>query len=262
MNKKLAVLTGATGGIGSAIAQQLAKAGWTLLLVGRNESMLSALRDELGPKHQFLVEDLRDEKAILAIASCAQQMGGADLLVNNAGVNQMLPFEHTPTDTIESQISINLIAPMRLTHSLLSQLKQQRGTVVNVGSAFGAIGYPMQSIYCASKFGLRGFSEALSRELDGEVQVKYFAPRATDTSINGDRIRQLNSALGNAMDKPQYVADEFMKLLGSTSRRRAVGFPEKLFARLNGVFPELVDSALIKQLKVIKAYFVTKETSL
>ncbi|WP_462172422.1 SDR family oxidoreductase [Pseudoalteromonas xiamenensis] len=262
MSKKLAVVTGATGGIGAEIAKKLAQNGWRCLLVGRNETALETLRKSLGEGHEIIVEDLQDERAMAAIAVRADALGGTALLVNNAGLNQMLPFENTPSSMILNQLCVNLVAPMRLTQALLAQLKRTHGTVVNIGSAFGAIGYPYQSIYCASKFGLRGFTEALSRELDGEVQVKYLAPRATDTKINDMKVRAMNEALGNKMDSPELVANEFMTLLNSSARRRAIGFPEKFFARLNGVFPELVDSAIIKQLKTIKSFLGTKESSL
>ncbi|WP_350609614.1 SDR family NAD(P)-dependent oxidoreductase, partial [Pseudoalteromonas sp. 41-MNA-CIBAN-0057] len=82
-------------------------------------------------------------------------------------------------------LSTNLAVPMKLCQLFLEQLQANTGTIVNVGSSFGSIGYPYQTLYCASKFGLRGFSEALSRELsDTGVRVTYLAPRATDTDIN------------------------------------------------------------------------------
>lgn len=262
MNKRLAVITGATGGIGAEIAKQLAQHGWSCLLVGRNEAELTKLCGSLNGTHHYIVEDLQDEQASHAISMRAEALGGVQLLVNNAGLNHMLSFENTPSQLIFNQLNVNLIAPIRLTQALVAQLRRHHGTVINIGSAFGSIGYPYQSVYCASKFGLRGFSEALSRELDGAVHVKYLAPRATDTKINDSTVRAMNEALGNAMDSPEQVAKEFMTLLNSTARRRYIGFPEKIFARLNGLLPELVDSAIIKQLKTIKAFLGTKESSL
>ncbi|MFC3031505.1 SDR family oxidoreductase [Pseudoalteromonas fenneropenaei] len=262
MSKPLAIITGATGGIGEAIARRLAQDNWRCLLVARSESALHALRYQLGDEHLFLALDLNDEAAPITIAQHAEAQGGATLLVNNAGLNQMLPFENTPPNLMRKQLQVNLLAPMLLTQMLLPQLKSCQGTVVNIGSAFGAIGYPYQSAYCASKFGLRGFSEALSRELDGVVAIKYLAPRATDTQINDAQVRAMNTALGNKMDSPQQVAEIFMQLLNSKQRRKAVGFPEKLFARINGLLPELVDSAIIKQLKTIKSFLGSRESSL
>jgi short-subunit dehydrogenase len=144
---------------------------------------------------------------------------------------------------------------MRLCQLFLAQLHANKGSIVNVGSSFGSIGYPYQTLYCASKFGLRGFSEALSRELsDTPVKVSYLAPRATDTDINDAQTRAMNKALGNQMDSPKLVADELVALLNSNKTRRFIGFPEKLFARINGVFPRIVDNAIAKQLPKIKQF--------
>ncbi|WP_105170080.1 SDR family oxidoreductase [Pseudoalteromonas sp. T1lg23B] len=262
---KLAVVTGASGGIGAAIALQLSNAGWRCLLLGRSEEKLSQLQQQLGDQHQYLAIDLVQTQSHRKVVSQAQAMGTASLLVNCAGSNEMRAFQDISPERIMQQLTLNLHVPMLLTQHLMEQLIQSMGTVINVGSAFGYIGYPYQSVYCASKFGLRGFSEALSRELDGHVNVKYFAPRATNTHLNNDDVRSLNKALGNKVDSPERVAKEFMQLLNSSKRRWVVGFPEKLFARVNGLLPELVDSAIIKQLKTIRNYircqFNTKESS-
>ncbi|OHU85008.1 MULTISPECIES: SDR family oxidoreductase [Pseudoalteromonas] len=262
---KLAVVTGASGGIGAAIARQLSNAGWRCLLLGRNEEKLSLLRHQLGPQHEYLAIDLAQPQSHRKVVLHALTMGGVALLVNCAGGNKVRAFSDMSPEDIQQQLVLNLHVPMLLTQSFLVQLSQSSGTVINVGSAFGYIGFPYQSIYCASKFGLRGFSEALSRELDGRVNVKYFAPRATDTSLNDDDMRSLNKELGNNVDSPERVAKEFMQLLNSRKRRWVVGFPEKAFVRINGLLPELVDSAIIKQLKTItrciRGQFNTKESS-
>ena len=141
-----------------------------------------------------------------------------------------------------------------LTKYLLPLLKcSADGGVVNVGSTFGAIGYPGFSTYCASKFGLRGYSEALRRELsDSSLQVFYLAPRATNTAINSSRVANLNSELGNAVDEPIIVAKALLKQLQKNRMNCYVGWPEKFFARVNGLLPKLVDSSLSKQLALIR----------
>jgi short-subunit dehydrogenase len=152
-------------------------------------------------------------------------------------------------------LSTNLSVPIKLCQLFLGQLQYTKGTIVNVGSSFGSIGYPYQTLYCASKFGLRGFTEALSRELNGSgVKVAYLAPRATDTTINNSKIRALNKELGNKMDSPELVARELLALLDSNQTRRFIGFPEKLFVRINGAFPRIVDNAIAKQLPKIKRF--------
>jgi short-subunit dehydrogenase len=127
-------------------------------------------------------------------------------------------------------------------------------TIVNIGSTFGSIGHPGFSTYCATKFGLRGFTESLRRELsDTKVGVFYIAPRATQTDMNSEAVAELNRELGNAMDQPEVVVDEIIRLLKT---RRAgdyfLGWPEKLFVRLNGLLPRVVVGAISKQLATIK----------
>jgi short-subunit dehydrogenase len=126
---------------------------------------------------------------------------------------------------------------------------------VFVGSTFGSIGYPGYSAYCATKFGLRGFTEALRRELaDSLVQVMYFAPRATATAMNPESVTQLNRALGNAMDPPDQVAAQLIAAMKRDQRRCFLGWPEKLLVAINGVLPRLVDRAMLKQLPVIRRF--------
>jgi short-subunit dehydrogenase len=145
---------------------------------------------------------------------------------------------------------------MLLTRRLLPTMQlQPSATIVNVGSIFGYLGYPGCTAYSASKFALRGFTEALRRELsDGPVRVLYFAPRATRTALNSDSLTALNDALGVAMDAPSQVADQLVRLLRRPVRERLLGMPEKVFARINQLVPALIDSGLRKRLAVIRDY--------
>jgi short-subunit dehydrogenase len=119
----------------------------------------------------------------------------------------------------------------------------------------GYLGYPGHAAYCASKFALRGFTEALRRELaDAPVRVLYLAPRATRTAMNGAAVYALNAELGVAMDEPAAVARELLALLRASSRERLLGMPERLFARLNQLLPGLVDRALRRQLPIIRRH--------
>ncbi|MBB1353576.1 SDR family oxidoreductase [Pseudoalteromonas sp. SR45-5] len=254
MSSSLCVLTGATGGIGQAIAKALYAKGWKLLLVGRNTQALEKL-SRACPDSEIFTGDLTDDTARINLAIKAKQLGGVKLLINNAGINTMQSLEHTSNEQIDNILVTNLSVPIKLCQLFLGQLAYTKGTIVNVGSSFGSIGYPFQTLYCASKFGLRGFTEALSRELNGSgVKVTYLAPRATDTSINSSKARAMNKELGNKMDSPELVAQELLALISSNQTRRFIGFPEKLFARMNGVFPSVVDNAIAKQLPKIKRF--------
>lgn len=142
-------------------------------------------------------------------------------------------------------LATNLLAPMLLTRALLPQLQSQReARVLNVGSALGRLGLPGYAAYSASKFGLRGFSEALRRELAGTpVRVQYLAPRATDTGFNDARVEAYNRATQTRSDSPEVVADAALRLLASGAAERFLGFPEALAVRINGLVPAWLDRA-------------------
>ena len=257
LNGKTAVLTGASGGIGAAMAQALSEAGVRLLLVGRRAPVLQALASRLGAPHQALVADVATAEGRAAVQqACAELPQGLDILINNAGISEFGAFDAQPASLIEAQITTNLLAPMLLAQALLPALRRApRGLIVNVGSALGSIGYPGYAAYGASKFGLRGFSEALRRELaDGTVGVLYLAPRATATSINSARVMALNTALGNATDAPDVVAQALLRQLREERPHLAVGRPERLFARLNALLPGLIDRAIRRQLPTIRRF--------
>ena len=146
---------------------------------------------------------------------------------------------------------------MLLTQELLPLLQEQEDArVINIGSTFGSIGYPGFSAYCASKFGLRGFTEALRRELaDTGTRVSYIAPRATRTALNTDTVVAMNDELGTAMDDPSQVANEVLAAIhGSARTDKFIGWPEKIFVRINALLPAVVDSSLRKQLPIIRRF--------
>lgn len=253
-------LTGATGGIGRAIASQLSREGATLILVARNEQRLTALVDELGGDHTAVSADLGDDEGRRKVVDACRD-AGIDMLINAAGINEFNLFEKQSASTIRAMLEVNLLSPILLTQDLLPVLRQQeQGRIVNIGSTFGSIGYPGFSGYCASKFGLRGFTEALRRELgDTNIRVSYVAPRATRTDLNSDTVVAMNDELGTAMDDPSLVAREVMRVIrGPANRDKYIGWPEKIFVRINALFPALVDNSLRKQLPTIRRFATSK----
>ena len=139
---------------------------------------------------------------------------------------------------------------MQMTREVLpAMLGQGCGRIVNIGSMFGSIGYPGFAAYSASKFALRGFSQALRRELSGTgIGVTYVAPRAVRTAFNPPAVHLMAERRIMHMDEPAWVASRIVRAIESERNEAYLGFPESLFARLNGVFPSLVDSALRKAL--------------
>lgn len=248
------ILTGAAGGIGQAFATRLAAAGVQLLLVSRSEDALQALCQRLpGSGHQVLAADLATAAGRTALMAAAGD--AVDGLINNAGVSFFGFLSDQTEAQLRETLELNLLVPMLLVHDLLPALQARGGTIVNVGSAFGSIGFPGQAAYSGSKFGLRGFTEALRRELAGSgVRVQYLAPRATATQMNSAGVQAMNRELGTAMDSPERVADELMALLAGDQGARFVGWPERLFIKLNSVLPSVVDRALLRQLPVVRRH--------
>lgn len=245
------VLTGASGGIGRAMAHALVRSGASVMLVGRSLSGLTALAHEFaGPAEappdrvSLHAADLCDPAAIDGLRDAASTWG-ANVLVHNAGVPSFGRLESLSTADIRRVLDTNLLAPMLLTQVLLPHLgRLPLAQVICVGSALGRIGLPGFSAYCASKFGLRGFSEALRRELgDGPVRIQYLGPRSTRTAFNSVDVERYNQATGTAMDTPQAVASALLELLESEAAERYLGFPEKLAVRVNGLVPSLMDGA-------------------
>ena len=257
LSGKKIVLTGASGGIGGAMAKALAVEGCQLLLAGRNTSKLVALMEGLeGVGHSMLVADLNSSEgrsSLLEAVSAFQ----AEVLINGLGTNQLCLLEATSDSDIEGIIATNLITPIQLCKDFLPLLSNgPNAAIVNIGSILGSIGYAGSSVYCASKFGLRGFTESLRRELaDTNIRVIYFAPRATNTELNSAEIQQMNKELGNAVDEPDWVAKMLIETLkDGKSANRYLGRAESFFVRLNSLFPGIVDKALFKQLPIIRRF--------
>ena len=253
---KTCLLTGATGGIGEAIAIALDAAGAQLILVGRSQLKLNHLLNQLkNDNHICVSADLTQTEGIeTVVQSCNNDI---DILINNAGNNHFGLLTEQSEQQIRQMLELNTLAPMLLTKAMLPLLNKQSATIINIGSGFGSIGFAGYCAYSASKFALRGFTEALRRELsDTNTHVLYLAPRATATEMNPSSVVKMNEELGNAMDSPKRVADELMSLLTKTQARRFIGWPERFFVKLNGLLPSVVDSALAKQLPIIKRYAV------
>lgn len=266
---KTCLITGASGGIGSEIAKVISNQGYRVIIQGRNQQKLATLKQSLAGSVEIIVGDLNNIEDRKRILTEAFSQGCVDLLVNAAGISSFSSFEQLEPDQIDKLMQTNLLTPMLLTHEFLSAtnhkintvegncsaLEQTQITIVNVGSAFGFIGYPGFSCYSASKFGLRGFTQSLAREYsDTRFRFGYFAPRATRTDINSTAVDEMNAALGNKVDSPAYVAKEFLSFLNSTKREKVVGWPEKLFAKINGCMPSVVDNAIKSKLPIIKRF--------
>lgn len=262
------LLTGASGGIGKALAAALLQQGARLVLAGRNlESLQRIARQLLATQGQAKLAlaqlDLGSDQMWQQAQAIAQQHPDVDVLVNCAGRNLFAGVAQTDPVQTAAMLDVNLKGTILLTQALLpTLLTRPQAMIVNVGSTFGSIGYPGFAVYCASKFGVRGFTEALQRELaQTRVKVVYVAPRATDTDMNEAAVVAMNNELGNKMDAPALVAACVVRAIDRERPRLFIGWPEKLFVFMNGLFTSVVDKALRKQLPVIQRFLSNESKS-
>ena len=205
------LLTGATGGVGKALAARLSREGADLLLIARREG---ALREfAAGLDARALTADLTVAGTIERVASelKASWGGPPDVLINNAGVFGLAPVAETEASAFERHLEVNLIAPFRLVRLVLADmLRRGFGQIVNIGSVAGRRAFPGNAAYSASKFGLRGLHEVLVEEVRGSgVKVTWIEPSAVDTPLwdphDPDRREDLPSRA--QMLSPEAVAD-------------------------------------------------------
>jgi short-subunit dehydrogenase len=254
------VLTGAGGGIGRILSEQLTAKGVRLcrlvrqldtepntanLFVGQNSQILTLACD--------VAQASQRDGAVRAVE---RAWGGIDVLINLAGVLDFKPFQEEDPAMLHRMIQVNVEAPMQLARAILpGMLERGHGRIVNVGSMFGSIGFPYFAAYSATKFALRGYSQALRRELAGTgVGVTYVSPRAVNTPLNPPVVHEMAARGMMHMDEPEPVARAIVKAIEKERSEAYLGFPESFFARLNAIFPGLVDKALAKQTPSLHEY--------
>jgi len=265
LSGKRIILTGAAGGIGYRLALLLAGKGAQLALVERNAPRLVEICNEInakGGKAAAIALDLTSEGAAAQVLTEAlQAMGGLDIVINNAGIMDFTLYERQSPERIAQVINVNVTAPMLLIRAALPHLlAQNNGRIVNIGSAFGSIGFAHFATYCATKFAMRGFSEALRRELvDSPVGITYVSPRAAKTALNDELTTQMLIETQTNMDEPEYVAEQIVLAIEREAKEHLIGQPESFFSRLNGVFPRLVDGGLLKNTRIARKYAQLKK---
>jgi len=176
---KNALVTGATGGLGNAIARKLHAQGATVALSGTRENVLQELADDLGERAHVLPCNLSDAAAVDALPKqAAEAMGSMDILVANAGITKDQLLMRMKDEDWDTVIKVNLESYFRLTRAALrGMMKARWGRIVGITSVVGVTGNPGQTNYCASKAGMIGFSKSLAQEVAARgVTVNCVAP--------------------------------------------------------------------------------------
>jgi NAD(P)-dependent dehydrogenase (short-subunit alcohol dehydrogenase family) len=186
---KVALVTGASRGIGRAISIALAKEGVTIVLAARSIQKLRETAEQVmqaGGEAQIVVTDLADEESIEnLVGATGKKFARLDILVNNAGVTHSAKLEATATADWDRCFQINTRAPFILCREALPLLKKaEQAYIINIASVVGVKGYPLQSAYTASKHALRGMTISLAEELKGSnIRVHLLCPGGVDTEL-------------------------------------------------------------------------------
>jgi short-subunit dehydrogenase len=252
------LLTGASGGIGAALCDALVKADARVIAIGRNEARLRQLAQRHADGRVVpLVADLAtDSGRARAIATASSLQPTPSVLVLAHAQSAFGMFEDQSMHDLRDLVETNLLGPMALIHGLLPILQQHpQAAAVAVGSTFGSLAFPGFAAYSATKFGLRGLMEGLSREYaDSGLQFQFLSPRATRTAFNTPAVEAMNREMKVTEDDPADVAAQLVAAIASGRPRLQLGWPEKLFARINGALPGLVDRNLKSQLAIVRRH--------
>jgi NADP-dependent 3-hydroxy acid dehydrogenase YdfG len=181
---RVAVITGASSGIGEATARALAAHGYRLALLARRAGRIQALAAELGDGAIAIEADFTDRDSIAAAATYVRrEFGGADILVNNAGVMLLALFTSDQQAEHRQMVEVNLLGAMTTTEVFLDQLRDGGGDLVNISSVAGRTARAGNAAYAATKWGINGWSEALRQELQPDVRVMVIEPGAVATEL-------------------------------------------------------------------------------
>lgn len=183
---QLAVVTGASRGIGLATARALAKGGAKVVVVARARETLEAAAKSIGASAVAIPCDLAEREAVdRAIATIRDEHGAPQIVVNNAGIFRIAPVEDTPTEDFERALQVNLLAPFTFIRAFVAIMKARRtGHIVTIGSIADRAIFPGNSAYAASKFGARAMHEVLRAELKGSgVRATLVSPGPVNTEL-------------------------------------------------------------------------------
>ena len=224
---KVAVVTGASSGIGAATARALAADGYRVALLARRLDRITTLAGELGNGPVAIQADVTDRDSIAAAAGrVRQELGPAGVLVNNAGVMLLGPFDSAQRADYRQMIEVNLLGAITATEVFLDQLKEGGGDIINISSVAGRTARPGNGVYAATKWGLGGWSESLRQELLPDVRVTLIEPGVVATELpNHITHADTRHGVQQLYDKAEVTAADIAEIIAfilSRPRRLAI----------------------------------------
>lgn len=254
---KVALVTGASSGIGAATAKALAREGTRVALLARREDRLEEVADEIRrqPGHAMVCPaDVTDKAAVQAVVErVLAQWKRIDLLVNNAGRGLAAPFEATTPEHLRALMEVNLVSVLTATQAVLpGMLQHASGHIINVSSVAGRRGAPLHSAYNATKFALVGLSEALRMELSGTgVHVSIVYPILTETEFDAVETKKAEPKRVGPVQTAEQVARAIVRCARSRRPRPEVYPypPARILAVLSALAPRFVDWMMARLLR-------------
>lgn len=184
MTARIALVTGASSGIGAAIARRLAADGWQVLAAGRDAARTQALAADSAAIRPWVGALTTSADADRLVADCVRASGGLDLLVNNAGIYEVADAERTTDESWQRTIAINLSVPFYLSRAALPELRRRKGSIINIASDWGLKGGANAVAYCASKGGLVLMTRAMAIDhADEGIRVNAVCPGDVETPM-------------------------------------------------------------------------------
>jgi hypothetical protein len=190
INRPVALITGATSGIGEAYARRLAKDGYDLIITGRRREIINPLAEELAQKHgvkaEVVLAELSHDAELEALAQKAAQIQNLELLINNAGFGSTKKFHEEDFAVQADMLKVHCLAAMRLMHTVIpGMVKRGRGAIINLSSARAFLAGPKMATYTGTKAFLNFFSESVALELKGTgVKIQVLCPGFTRTDFH------------------------------------------------------------------------------
>lgn len=220
LDGKIALVTGATGGLGAEIARTLYGRGATVVLSGRRVEVLETLAKELGDRAHVVVSDLGDKESVQGlVAEITEKVGAISILVNNAGLTKDNLFMRMKDAEFDEVIDMNLKAPFYLSRAVIrGMMKARWGRIINISSIVGVTGNPGQANYCASKAGIIGLSKSLAQEVASRnITVNCVAPGFVESAMtevlpDAQKEALLSSIPQGRMGTPEDIANAVLYL--------------------------------------------------
>lgn len=258
LRDQVAIITGASEGIGKALAQQIVAAGGRVALAARSEGKLKALVAYLGEERALAVPtDVTDPNQVeRLVEETVECFGGVDILVNNAGIGLYGLIEQTEWEHFRRMWEVNFFGAVRCTLAALPHLRQRRGVVVNISSVAGKIALPYMGGYCATKFALNAFSTGLRMELArAGVGVVVICPGRVRTQFQRNAYRQ-GRDLPRVFEQresggisAERVARVTLRALQRRRRELIVPWRMRLLVGLRDLFPAFADGVMSRMVR-------------